>query len=294
MVANYSSSPLISGSQLGNLDGLLLAQESNNTDKKKEKKKLNPLQWLREKILGAQGMTIADDGQVVGLNTDTKGIVNTDRLFNSTSLGLNSAGSDLSQLYNAAPGTFANPLFTTDTNLLSTSPGYSLDTGEDLAKYFTQNMPYSPTLENLFITPEGKSAGITGFVTKNNAIANLDPKDKKNGDGNGNGDGNEDGNGKGDGNDKPTFNLPDMLGMPVDEYMELSAKMANQMANQAAFRASLKDATDALYEGGRAVGEIGSAIGTQSAAATQALKPADLLTQFKYVPYSSSLGRLIG
>tara|TARA_R100000458_G_scaffold4789_1_gene3857 strand:- start:521 stop:1375 length:855 start_codon:yes stop_codon:yes gene_type:complete len=284
MVANYSSSPLISGSQLGNFDGLLLAQESNNTDKKKEKKKLNPLQWLRHKILGAQGMTITDDGQVVGLNTDTKGIVNTDGLFNSTALGLNSAGLDLSQVYNAAPGTFANPLFTTDTNLLSTSPGFNIDTGKDLAKYFSKEMPYTVSLENLFLTPEGKSAGLTGFFTNNSAIANLNPNNKENGNGDG------DGNGK----DKPQFNLPDMLGMPVKEYMQLSEEMANRMANKAAFRASLKDAADSLYQGGRGVGEIGSAIGTQQVAAAQALKPADLLTQFKYMPYNSSLGRLLG
>jgi hypothetical protein len=282
MVANYSSSPFISGSQLGNLDGLLLSQAPNNTEKKGEKKKLNPLQWLRSKILGAQGMTVADDGQVVGLNPNTKGVINTDSLFNSTALGLNFGGSDVGQLYNAAPGTFANSTFTTDSNLFA-SP---VETGSDVAKYFSKEMPYTPSLENVFLKPDGTSAGITGLLTDNSAIANLDP----NGDGDGDGDGDDDGDGK----DKPKFNLPDMLGMPLDEYMELSAKMANRMANQAAFRASLKDATDALYEGGRTVGEIGSAIGTQSAAAAQALKPADLLTQFKYMPYSSSLGRLMG
>ena len=193
---------------------------------------------------------------------------------------------NLGQLYNVAPGTFANSTFTTDTNLFS-SP---VETGSDVAKYFTQKMPYTASLENLFITPEGKSAGITGFVTNNSAIANLNPNKKKDGDGDGKGDGNGDGNGK----DKPQFNLPDMLGMPVDEYMKLSEEMANRMANKAAFRASLKDAADSLYQGGRGVGEIGSAIGTQQVAAAQALKPADLLTQFKYMPYNSSLGRLLG
>jgi len=282
MVANYSSSPFISGSQLGNLDGLLLSQVPNNKENKKEKKKLNPLQWLREKILGAQGMTVADDGQVVGLNTDTKGVINTDSLFNSTGLGLNFAGSDLGQLYNSAPGTFANSTFTTDNNLFS-SP---VETGSDVARYFTQNMPYTASLENLFITPEGKAASITGFLTDNSAIANLDPNNKK--------DGNGEGDGDGDDKDKSKFNLPDMLGMPVDEYMKLSEEMANRMANKAAFRASLKDAADSLYQGGRGVGEIGSAIGTQQVAAAQALKPADLLTQFKYMPYNSSLGRLLG